>query len=387
MPAFVAYEVPLHPSSTPGPSTPTPQPPTPTPDPTATPVPEDPLSLEEKIGQMLLVGFRGLTVNDDSPIVQDIRQRNLGGVVLFDYDVPNRSPNRNIQSPEQLRALTAALQAAASTPLLVAVDYEGGMVNRLKEKYGFPPTVSHQFLGQADDLELTRRYTRTMAETLAEVGINLNLAPVVDLNTNPDNPIIARFQRSFSADPEVVTRHARVFIQSHHEKGILCTPKHFPGHGSSSTDSHKGLADVTETWSPSELEPYQQLNQEGLVDVIMTAHVYNAHLDPGYPATLSKKIIAGLLRQEIGYDGVVITDDLQMGAISRYYGFDEAVVLAVEAGVDILAIANNSVYEEGAAARAMSLIKQAVEAGRISPERIDESYQRIQRLKSRLQRA
>ena len=342
------------------------------------------VSLEIKIGQMLMVGFRGLEVSDADPIVQDIRDRHIGGVVLFDYDVPTKTPVRNIKSPAQVKALVEALQAVASTPLLVAIDQEGGKIRRLKEKFGFPPTVSHQYLGAMNDLALTRKHATAIAQTLAQLGINLNLAPVVDLNTNPDNPIIGQLERSFSADPDIVTNHALEFIRAHHEQGVLCTLKHFPGHGSSTDDSHLGLVDVTNTWSPTELEPYANIIKAGEADVIMTAHVFNANLDSEYPATLSKPTITGILREELGYDGVVISDDMQMGAIADHYGFETAIQATIEAGVDIIAIANNSVYEEDIAARTIALIKQLVQDGKISEARINESYQRIQRLKSKL---
>jgi beta-N-acetylhexosaminidase len=223
-----------------------------------------------------------------------------------------------------------------------------------------------------------------MAKTLAELGINLNLAPVVDVNTNPDNPIIAKYERSFSADPEIVTEHALEFIKAHHEQGVLCTLKHFPGHGSSTGDSHLGVVDVTDTWARTELEPYANIIQAGQADAIMTAHVFNANLDSEYPATLSRPTITGILREELGYGGVVISDDMQMGAIADHYGFETAIQKSIEAGVDIIAIANNSVYEEDIAARTVALIKQLVQDGRVDEARIHESYQRIQRLKSKL---
>jgi len=332
---------------------------------------------------MLMVGFRGLEVDDEHFIVKDIRQRHLGGVVLFDYDIPTQQPVRNVASPSQLKALVASLQSASALPLLVAIDYEGGRVTRLKEEHGFPPTMSHQHLGALNDLEQTYAQAASMAETLADLGINLNLAPVVDLCINPDNPIIARYERCFSADPQIVIDHALRFIQAHHERGIRCTLKHFPGHGSSSEDSHEGLVDVTGTWSQVELEPYRHIIRAGQAGAIMTAHVFNAQLDSDFPATLSQTTVTGILREELGYEGVVISDDMQMGAITNSYGFETAIQKALEAGVDILAFANNSVYEEDIAARAIEVIKRLVEAGVIGEERITASYQRIQRLKTR----
>lgn len=331
-----------------------------------------------------MVGFRGLAIGDDDPIVQDIRDYHLGGVVLFDYDVPTRTPVRNIESPEQVRTLVETLQSAATIPLLIAVDQEGGIIARLKEKFGFPPTLSHQLLGAKNDLAFTYDQATRMAHTLAKLGINLNLAPVVDLNTNPDNPIIGAYERSFSANPDIVTNHALEFIKAHHRQGVLCTLKHFPGHGSSTGDSHLGLVDVTDSWSRLELDPYANIIQAGQADAVMTAHVFNANLDSENPATLSKSTITGLLRQELNYDGVVISDDMQMGAIANRYGFETALQATIEAGVDIIAIANNSVYEEDITARTVDIIKQMIRTGHISEARIDESYQRIQQLKRRI---
>jgi beta-N-acetylhexosaminidase len=355
----------------------------PTTQPMSTP-PHEPtpnVGLDAKIGQMLMIGFRGLAVSADHFIVRDIRKRNLGGVVLFDYDVPSGSRERNVKSPSQLKTLVTTLQAVSDAPLLVAIDHEGGVLTRLKEERGFPPTLSHQALGELDDAATTYEQAAAMARTLAELGITLNLAPVVDLNINPDNPIIAKYGRSFSADPEVVTRHARAFIQAHHDQGVSCAIKHFPGHGSSTGDTHTGWVDVTDTWSWSEQLPFLHMVEEGLADAIMTAHVFNATLDADDPATLSSQIIGGLIRGKLAYDGVVISDDLQMGAIADHYGFETVVQKAIEAGVDILAFANNSVYEENVAARAVAHIKQLVKESTISEARIDASYRRIQRLK------
>ncbi|MFO7982521.1 MAG: glycoside hydrolase family 3 protein [Desulfuromonadales bacterium] len=344
----------------------------------------DPVTLEAKIGQMLMVGFRGMRVDKGHFIVRDIRRHNLGGVVLFDYDVLSGQAVRNIGSPEQVEDLIASLQAASPTPLLVAVDQEGGRVARLKERYGFPPTVSHGELGRIDDLETTARESGDLAGTLADLGFGLNLAPVVDLCANPDNPVIAGLDRCFSADPEKVATYALEFIGAHHHHGVLTTLKHFPGHGSSRTDSHLGFTDVTETWTRSELEPYARIIEAGEADAVMTAHVFNARLDQDYPATLSRKVVTGILRGKLGFEGVVISDDMQMGAIADHYGLETAILRAIEAGVDILVFGNNLEYDEEIVPRGVGIIQDLVETGIISESRIDESYTRIMRLKGRL---
>jgi beta-N-acetylhexosaminidase len=342
--------------------------------------------LDVKIGQMILAGFRGYTLEEKNPIVGDLEHRSLSGVVLFDYDVATHKYKRNIKSPEQLAALDEALQAATPfPPLLISADQEGGRINRLKPAYGFPPSFSEQYLGTLNDLAFTHECAETTAQTLKSAGINLNLAPVVDLNVNPDNPIIGYYERSFSADPDIVTAHSLEVIKAHHEYGVLTTLKHFPGHGSSTGDSHQGFVDVTDTWAPVELEPFRNIIQAGMCDVVMTAHIFNAHLDPDYPATLSESTITGILRKKLGWDGVVITDDMGMGAITQYYGFETAIELAVTAGADILAYANNSsVFDPTIPARAVGVVKRLVENGVITESRIDQSYRRIMRLKNRI---
>lgn len=352
-------------------------------------------SLDEKIGQMVMVGFRGLAVDEDSKIVQDVKNLQIGGVILFDVDflktvneegeeTVDVIQKRNIESPRQVKALVDALQEKSKVPLFIAIDQEGGQVARLKEKHGFPKTLSAQELGQLDDTDKTYQEAAKIAETLKNVGINVNLAPVVDLNTNPENPVIGKKQRSFSDDPEAVTRHATAFIKAHHDQGILCTPKHFPGHGSSHEDSHLGMVNVTDTWSPDELIPYTNLLNEGLVDMIMTAHIFNKYLDPYLPATLSRDIITDLLRTNLKYNGVVITDDIQMKAITDNYGKDESVKRALEAGVDIIIIANTLGYDPDASKHTINLIKNLVKDGTIDEARIDTSYQRIMNLKEKL---
>ena len=355
--------------------------------PTQTPAPEltDIVTLEEKIGQMLMVGFRGLEVKPGVDLFVDIAERRVGNTVLFDYDVPGDSAGRNIQSPTQLMKLTKDLQALSPRRMLIAADQEGGLVARLKPSNGFPPTLSAEALGDMNDLQATRRHASEIARTLATHGINLNLAPVVDVNVNPSNPVIGDVERSFSSDPNVVVEQALAFIDAHHEHGVLTTLKHFPGHGSSKADSHLGFVDVTDTWTEAELIPYREIIEAQGGDVIMTAHIFNSKLDPNFPATLSKPTITGLLRDRLGFDGVVITDDMMMGAIANYYEFEEAVVAAVDAGADIVAIANNTTaYIPDTATRAFEALLQGVRTGRLSEGRIEESYRRIVNLKGRL---
>ena len=331
---------------------------------------------------MVLVGFRGRTAAEAEPTLRTIADGHIGGVVLFSRDQLTGEP-RNIESPEQLATLTADLQAASKRwPLLVAVDQEGGQVARLGPAFGFPATRSAAELGALHDLDVTRAEARAIASTLVAAGITLNLAPVVDLAVNPTNPIIAAVGRSYGADPARVIAQAGAFIEAHHELGVRCTLKHFPGHGSSTGDTHLGVVDVTDTWTAVELEPFRALIANGLADAVLTAHVFNSHLDPDHPATLSRATVDGILRAEMGFEGAVLSDDLQMGAIRDAYGFDEAVALAIEAGIDLLVVANQLVYEPDVADRMVDLIVRLVTSGRISEDRIDESVARIGRLRA-----
>jgi len=344
------------------------------------------MDLEQQVGQMLMAGFRGTSAEEGHPILRDIVEYNLGSVVLFDYDVLAGEPGRNIESKGQVQKLIHSLQSHARTPLLVSVDQEGGRVRRLKEGVGFPPMPSASDLGAANDAAETQRVSQRTAVALVELGFNLNLAPVVDLNVYPDNPIIGLKGRSFSADADVVVEQARAFITGHRREGVLCALKHFPGHGSSAADSHLGLVDSTEQWSRGELSPYIQLLEEGMVDAVMTAHVFNRALDAEYPATLSAPILTDLLRDELGFQGVIISDDLQMGAIANHYGFEVALAKAIEAGVDILALANNTLYDCDAVPKACAAIVRMVEGGQIARERIAASCARIASFKARLEK-
>lgn len=340
-------------------------------------------SLDEKIGQMLKVGFRGMAADEDSPIVQDIKKYHIGGVVLFDYDVPRDTAYRNISSPEQVLNLTQSLQKFSETPLFIAIDQEGGRVARLKPKHGFKPTVSAQYLGKLNNADSTAKYAHQTGSTLSELGINTNLGPVVDVNINPQNPVIGGIERSFSEDPAVVTNHAKIYTEILHQYGIMNTLKHFPGHGSSKEDSHLGVVDVTEYWQQQELFPYRNLIESDHADMVMTAHIFNARLDSSYPATLSEPIISGILRDSLGFEGVVMSDDLQMKAIRTQYGLKETIKLSLQAGVDMLSFANNSIFDEEIVAKAHRIIKELVEEGEITEERINRSYRRIMELKEK----
>ncbi len=340
------------------------------------------LELRKKIGQMLIVGFRDLEINSESYIVKTVNDLNLGGVILFDKDNPSKGElSRNIASPAQTKKLISDLKKYSLSPLFISLDAEGGYVNRLKEKYGFFKIPSAEKLGQGT-LANTREKADLLGMELSALGFNMNFAPVVDVNINPENPVIGYLERSFSSDPKKVYSFSNEFIKGLQKNKIITAIKHFPGHGSSTADSHLGLVDVTKTWTPKELIPYFLLIKNGYSDMVMTAHIMNTEIDSTYPATLSPTFINFLLRKGLGFQGLVVSDDMQMGAIVDNFGFEESLIQAINAGCDILILSNNiKTYDEQAPYRAVDAIFSAVKNGQISEERINESYNRIQEFK------
>ena len=347
------------------------------------PVEEQPQTkyTNQELGQLLVVGFRGTEINSESKIVKDIKEYNLGGVVLFDFDIKSGEYGRNITNANQLLKLSSALVAYSQTPPIIAIDQEGGRVSRLKETYGFPKTRSAQYLGTLDNEDSTRYYAKTTAQEFMVVGVNTNFAPVVDVNLNPSNPVIGNYERSFSKETHKVVKHVGYVLDEFDKEGILSVLKHFPGHGSSTKDSHLGVTDVTNIWDESELLPYKKLFTERKINAVMTAHIYNARLDSLWPATLSERTIQGILRDSLGFNGVVFSDDMQMKAISDEYGLETAIEQSLNAGIDILVFANNLVYEEDIARKAIQIIQKGIAEGRISETKIDSALARVGRLK------
>jgi beta-N-acetylhexosaminidase len=345
-------------------------------------VPATQPTLNEKIGQMIMIGFDGTVVHKNDPVVKDILAQRIVGVILFDYNFRTKIFDRNIKSPKQLKALINQLQNYSKYPLLIGIDYEGGNVARLDNKYGFPKTLCAEYLGK-QPLYISKKYAAIMANTMKSTGINLDFAPVVDLDINKKNPVIAGKGRSFSESPNAVINRAKIFADTYKKYGILCTLKHFPGHGSSIGDTHKGFVDVSTTWQPRELVPYQKLAKS--CNLIMTAHVVNKNLDKsGMPASLSYNITAGLLRNKIGFKGVIITDDLQMGAIAGRYTLEDTVKLAIQAGADILLFGNSLNYQPHIAEKVIAIVDKLIKKGVLSQDRIDESYNRIIAVKKNL---
>lgn len=336
-------------------------------------------SLDIKIGQMLMIGYPGPDL--DTTLLREIREGKVGAVILFEKNVP-----KTTSAFYPLKKVLWTYQKAASIPLLITIDQEGGRVNRLKDKYGFPKSITAQASGKSKSLDSVRFNSESIASNLAGLGFNVNFAPCVDVAINPDNPVIVKSGRSFSKDPDSVTLMAREYIIPHREFGVVTVLKHFPGHGSSKDDTHLGIADVTNTWTEAELKPYKDLLKTGHVDAIMSAHIVNKKLDPkGLPGTLSNRILDSLLRKKLGFDGVVFSDDMQMHAITKHYGLEEAVRLGINAGIDIFCFSNNIQGSEGRSVNVVhSIIRKLVANGQVKQERIDQSYRRIIALKTKL---
>jgi len=331
-----------------------------------------PTTIPEMTGQMIMAGFEGTTL---TPETEDlIRNHHVGGLILF---------SRNYENPEQLHNLIRDLQkVAASTstglPLFISVDQEGGRVARLTEPFTkYPPLCC---LGHAQSESLAYRFGQSLAAELVDVGINMDYAPVLDVHTNPGNPIIG--DRAIASDPETVARLANSFIKGFKDKGMIPVGKHFPGHGDTHLDSHLDLPTVKRdaaTLETVELVPFRETISQGL-EVIMTAHVIYTAWDKKNPATFSKKILQDILRQELGFQGVILSDDLEMKAVENYFPFDAFPRMGIEAGLDMFLICNSV---EKVRALHDQLIRD-VDNGTIPTAPIQQSVERILHLKRNL---
>ncbi|HLG21953.1 MAG TPA: beta-N-acetylhexosaminidase [Candidatus Manganitrophaceae bacterium] len=318
-----------------------------------------------KIGQLLMAGFHGGAPSKE--IQELIKKHHIGGVVLF---------SRNIKDPAQCAKLTESLQKLApDAPLLIAVDQEGGKVSRLAPPFTQFPSA--RALGQCDSVTLTYSCAEAMAKEMLAVGINMNFAPVLDVDTNPSNPVIG--DRSFGKSPTLVSKHGLAMIVGMQDQKVIACGKHYPGHGDTDADSHKILPRVdhsADRLTDVELRPFMHTIDNRL-SCVMTAHVLYSHLDDKNPASLSKKIIGGLLRKTLHFDGVVVTDDLEMKAIAENYPAPEAAVKAIQAGSDLILVCHSPDQQLAV----MEALTHAVEKKVISEERLNESLNRLLRLK------
>lgn len=341
-------------------------------------------TMDEKIANMFMIGFYGTSASKNSQIIKDICHRGLGGVILFDRHPSIKGKAKNISSPQQLKKLTYTLTHSCKHTPLIAVDQEGGRVQRLKNHgfYGKYPSAST--IGK-QNMSIAKSTYSSMAKELSSVGINFNLAPVADLAVNKKNRVIYGLGRSYGSDPKRVALLDKIFINAMHKQKVLTSLKHFPGHGSSLGDTHKGFVDVTNTWSKKELKPFASVINAKKADSIMIAHIFNKHIDSRYPASLSRKTITKLLRHDMHYDGVAITDDLQMYAISKHYSVENTIKLAINAGADILLFGNQLDPKlKISLSRLVSITKKLLAKGEIQKSSILKANKRIDRMKSKI---
>lgn len=290
-----------------------------------------------RIAKKVIIGFTGTSLKDEGVlrICKDLKAGLAEGVIFFHY---------NIVSPEQTRQLITDLKEAAGRHIWVAVDQEGGLVQRLNSKKGFTDYLSPFDVAKTTPDEAYQHYYK-MAHELNSYGFNVNFGCVLDLHGLPEQgsacPIIGGKNRSFGSDPDTIVTYATAFVQAHRDSNVTSCLKHYPGHGLAKKDSHKGFVDITDTFQDIEREPFRRMIQAGLADMIMSAHLVNRHVDSEDPISISQTVLQKWLREEDGFKGLIITDDLHMGAIGLKYSMPEAVAKAFNAGSDLIIIGNN----------------------------------------------
>lgn len=321
------------------------------------------MSQTEKLGQMVMIGIQGTKVDDDSLYM--LNQYHMGGVILFD---------RNMENPEQVKQLTSDLQAQSNekVPLFIGIDEEGGDVVRMAEKLTPPP--SQKEIGATGDIEQAKTWAIKTAKSLKDIGINVNFAPVADVGSND--------KRSYSTDANTVIDFVRAATKGYQQENIIYSLKHFPGIGKGKVDSHvdSSSIDVTkEILMAEDILPFKTIIDENDPNdyFILVSHLKYPALDEEYPASLSSKIMIDLLRNELGYKGIIITDDMEMGAVANHNDFRSIGVNAVKAGADIVLVCHEYEHQK----EVYLGLLDAVNSGEISQERIDESVKRIIKVK------
>ena len=328
--------------------------------------------LDFKIGQMIIVGFNGNTQHSFGfrKVLNQLKNNEISGIILF---------SKNIKSKTDLIKMNEKLIEVSSITPFISIDNEGGMVQR----YDFYKHKSAKEVSSLDKFEAQNEYKK-LALTQKELKINLNFAPCVDLEINQDS-IIKKKERSYGIEPDIVSKYAEIFIKEHNKIGIATSIKHFPGHGSASGDTHKGFVDATNTFQTSEIEPYYNLKNYNRLNMVMVSHIFNSKIDENFPASLSEKTIKSLLVKDIGFEGVIISDDYDMKAIRDNYSLRDIVVNSINSGVNILLFSNNiETKDRNLASKIKKIIKKEIELGNIKIEDINNSYNKIIRFKRRL---
>ncbi len=330
------------------------------------------LSLDDKIGQMIILGFNGNSVESKGfkKILKDVEKGKISGVILF---------SKNIKSKNDLIKMNEKLLSSSDIVPFIAVDNEGGAIQR----HNFYKSLTAQQVSKKNEAQIIKEYSK-MADVLSELKFNVNFAPCVDLAINK-NSIIVKKQRSYGSNPKRVSKIARIFILEHNKRKIITSIKHFPGHGSAKGDTHKGFVNSSGVFDKNELVPYEELKDLDKMNMVMVSHIYNKNIDKEFPASLSKKTVNDLLIDKIGFKGVVISDDYDMGAIRKNYSLRDIVVNSINAGVDIMLFSNNiGRNNKTISSDIHKIIKEEIKKGTIKEEDIDKSCEKIMALKSSL---
>jgi beta-N-acetylhexosaminidase len=332
-------------------------------------MPSPAIELERAAARMVCIGFDGTTIPAD---VDALLRRGAGGVVFF---------SRNVASPEQFADLAADLKDRAGRPLLTSIDQEGGRVQRLREPFTIIPPM--RAVGQAGDPKLAYELGRVLARELRAVNVDMNLAPVLDVDTNPANPVIGA--RSFGRTPGLVSEMGVALLRGLQDAGVAACAKHFPGHGDTSQDSHHDLPRLdhaTDRLESVELVPFRAAIGAG-IGAIMSAHVVFGPIDPTHPATMSRAVLDGLLRRRLGFEGLIVSDAMEMKAIADHFGFADAVVRGAAAGIDLFMVCHSAAQQN----EAIDVLVKAVERGEVPRERIDDAGRRLDAVFARYVRA
>ncbi len=329
--------------------------------------------IEDKVDQMIMIGFRGTSLEKDSDIAKILATSNVGGVILFDYDTATKTYNRNIHNRAQLTTLTTDLQKAAKSKLFIAIDQEGGLVNRLKSVYGFPTWMSAQSIAYFGETKVRNEY-RSIAQTLASIGINVNFGPVLDVATHPQSTLYTQ-KRIYSKNVNTVLYYARLWIDEHTKSHILSVAKHYPGLGGLVFDTHDTIGTMTK-FNTLALIPYNELILSKVLHGVMVGHVIVSDVD-SIPASLSAKHIH-ILRNGLKFNGIIFTDDLEMKSVADMYTLAERVTLAVNAGDTVLIFSNNmGTYDPELFFKVRTIILAGIKDGSIEEAKINDAYNRI----------
>ncbi|MGE3246224.1 MAG: glycoside hydrolase family 3 protein [Beijerinckiaceae bacterium] len=332
---------------------------------------------DRSIAEMLVLGFHGESAKTPGAqnLARHVAAGRVGGVCFLGHNTKSRGG---------IEGLARLFQSAGKSSVpFVSVDQEGGAVQRLGKRNGYKPFPAAQAVAARQSTAEAQSIYAGMARQLKAAGFNLNLAPVVDLGFEPRNPVVTRWGRAFSADGAKTAAYAGAFVRGHRSAGVLTSVKHFPGHGSTLVDSHARPVNLTSTWREDELTPFRILTQQGLIDIVMSGHLSHARLTGGLPATLSPKAVE-LLRQGVGFNGAVMTDDLDMKAIRSSYSLMDAIIRAIAAGHDLILLSNSLQPDLNLPQKVIAAVKDAVADGRIPARHIEAAAQRVAQLKARI---